>query len=146
MNNLKSISNRIVSCIAQVAVEGHLYKEDWGDEYRAKKIDETINNLENNPALTMTADMINSASRIELNEIGFSCWSTEPNKENKVLMLIPITLKPYIDKDLDVYSINQEDNDNPKSVKFGIVDDDHRMGFLAFGVLVDATVTDKEVE
>lgn len=53
-------------------------------------------------------------------------------------MLIPLTLVPFIDVELEVECFSTFDKGESKVYKLGEVDLDHRYGSIAYGIKVDA--------
>lgn len=130
--------------MAHATISGHVYKK-WGADFRATYVDDAVKEL-NEDGYNITINDIKECSESELREAGFSAWE-EPDSDNKVLMLVPLTLVPFIDKELVVECFSSSDEGGSKVYKLGEVDLDHRYGSIAYGIKVDATpVDDKPTE
>lgn len=63
----------------------------------------------------------------EMSDLGFGRWSDE-----NPIRLIPLWLKPFLAERIKAGSI---DNGEPCEIETASMDDDHRFGCLAYGVL-----------
>ena len=117
-NKVEQIKMRLLTATA----ESCTYK-NWRMEYAITNIREAFSPEK---AFTLvkidiiTEEELKTLSFRELLDIGFGNW------EN--IALIPLFLKPFIDKSLEVVSING------KVITLGDADTDHRAGFLAYGI------------
>lgn len=136
MKELIRKANSIKTQMAHATISGHVYKK-WGADFRATYVDDAVKEL-NEDGYNITIDDIKECSEDELREAGFSAWS-EADAENKILMLVPLTLVPFIDTELEVECFSSGSEDEPKVYKLGEVDLDHRYGSIAYGVKITAT-------
>ena len=63
----------------------------------------------------------------EMKDLGFGRWS-----EDNPIYLIPLWLKPFLAERIKAGSI---DNGEPREIETASMDDDHRLGCLAYGVM-----------
>ena len=63
----------------------------------------------------------------EMKDLGFAMWD-----EGNPIRLIPLWLKPYLADRIEAGSI---DNGKPREIETASMDDDHRFGCLAYGVI-----------
>lgn len=137
MKNALKKQMAITNTLSSVAVTGFVYDKHWGVDYRCKKVDKTIEALRHSSLITN--EDLDECDRNDLNTMGFLSWSDEPNINGDLLMLIPMTLYPFLPKDLKVLSFmeyDRNDCDNYEYVTLGKVDTDIRGGVLSSGILV----------
>lgn len=99
----------------------------WGTEFAIKHIRDLPGRLMKSPDFFPVDP--NDLTREEMENLGFRKWSEESD-----LMLIPLYLLPYLKEGITVTSISGDQY----FFFFESVDNDHRMGLLAFGVIPKA--------
>lgn len=102
---VKYIQRRMLTKMAEVIV----YKEHWSDEFRLKEIDELVDSIKKQDGYFDVDPK--ELTEDEVKTLDFRKW------DDSAFYLIPIWLWHFLTEDV------KEGKDN-----------DHRMGFLAFGV------------
>ncbi len=121
----KSIRN----LITKIAMEGYVYKEHWGNEFRIKEIDSIptiLKKWEKDENTTFTSLQPSDLTIDEMKELGFCRWD-----ENSPIMLIPLWIYPFLADVLTTTDINGVTSTLKKSE----IDTDERFGCLAYGIM-----------
>lgn len=99
---------------------------NWDAEFVAKHLREQATELiERNPELKLNAIQPCELTSNECDELQFGRWSKEDP-----MRLIPLWLFPFLAEDIKVACI-----DGSTTISKQQMDDDHRGGYLAYGVL-----------
>lgn len=105
------------------------YSKSWGADFCVKQMAGARAELEKRADWFRPVDA-NDLTESELEELGFGKWSDE-----LPIRLIPIWLKPFLQDKIEAQSISGE-----KFTSTDAMDNDHRFGCLAYGVLPKAEV------
>lgn len=107
--------------------EGLCYKS-WSKDYVIENIEgihETIERWRNEYEFDVQPAELTES---EMKELGFGKWTeTSPD------YLLPLWVYPFLPEEIVVSSIT-DDCGSRRTMKKSEIDDDHRMGFLAYGV------------
>lgn len=99
---------------------------NWSDKFKLENIQEIKNTILHWEKTYGSFDINpNDLSMDEMKELGFSKWD-----EDSELMLIPIWLYKFLADEFECQSIN-----GTKYNKLSEIDNDHRFGCLAYGVI-----------
>lgn len=121
----KNIRRNIVNRAAEV-----MNYTNWGADFAAKQLTELPEIIINSEGFlpVQPADL----TITEMDDLGFGVW-----EEENPMRLIPLWLFPFLAEEINCESIS-----GAKSIlKKSEMDNDHRMGFLAYGVLPKSEVT-----
>jgi len=101
---------------------------DWDAEFSKKNVLEFPDDLKNKMN-TEGNDFFNiqpsELTKKEMDNLGFGRWSEKDPKQ-----LIPLWLFPFLAKDIKTECIN-----GTKKLKKSEMDNDHRFGYMAYGVI-----------
>lgn len=129
--------NMIVHALSSIAVTGYVYGEYWDYDFRCGKINKVIMELKTTHSITK--EELSECNYEDFNTLGFSRWNEVPDNEGTVLMLIPMTLYPFLPGDLEVLGFSEYDRNESDQYEYkslDTVDTDIRCGVLAYGLLV----------
>lgn len=133
MKTLKQTVDRIYSQTMLAVITGYEYSGNWSNDDRVSEIDETIKLIIQSSNTTITCEMLDTATHDELVDVGFKRWN-KVDVNGNVLLLMPIALLPFVDKNYQVSSISYlGDTHVTKAIRD--IDNDHRGGILAYGIL-----------
>lgn len=100
--------------------------EKWSDDFKLSNIKSINKTLETWSKEYGTFKINpNDLSEKEINELEFGKWS-----DDSLVRLIPIWLYPFLADEFESISIS-----GSKHLKLSDIDNDHRFGYLAYGVI-----------
>lgn len=101
---------------------------NWDADFSRKNLKEVPDKLKKAEGFRLIdpSDLTES----EMDDLGFGRWS-----EDNPIRLIPLWLKPFLAERIKAGSI---DNGEAREIETASMDDDHRFGCLAYGVLPTA--------
>lgn len=100
--------------------------ETWSDDFKLSNIKSINKTLETWSKEYGTFKINpNDLSEKEINELEFGKWS-----DDSLVRLIPIWLYPFLADEFESISIS-----GSKHLKLSDIDNDHRFGYLAYGVI-----------
>lgn len=111
------VCKRIRGLVLTHAAQSIVYKS-WSDEFAVSELRSVVERV------NTTVD-VSGFTKNQFDELGFGTWDEETG-----LRLIPLWLFPFISNDVEYTAI-----DGDKIKGRDQMDNDHRGGFLAFGIL-----------
>lgn len=115
------VCKRIRSLVLMHAGQGIVYKS-WADDFAIQDLRSVVERI------NTTVD-VSGFTKAEFDELGFGTWDEETG-----LRLVPLWLFPFISDEVEYTAI-----DGDKIKGRDQMDNDHRDGFLAFGILPPST-------